>query len=109
MYSIYTSVSDPGFFPDPDQTFFLSPDPWKKRPKTGVKVEKIYISCTLNTVLFGQAYQNHHLDPHKFINERIRTFKLDHDPISDTATDPEKLYGSGGSGSPGHNHIRGQN
>ena len=52
---LLSSVSDPGFFlPDPDQTFFRSPDPdrpkiqirsgksgsLKKRPKTGVKVEK---------------------------------------------------------------------
>ena len=58
------------FFPDRDQTFFLSPDPDrpKIRPKTEVKVEKnlYFISSTLNTVLFGQAppkpYQNHHLD-----------------------------------------------
>ena len=41
----------------------------KKRPKTGVKVEKIvyFICSTLNTVLLGQAspipYQNHLLDP----------------------------------------------
>ena len=68
------------FFPDTDQTFFLSPDPdpdrpksqirisKKKRPKTGVKVEKMlyFISSTLNTVFFGQAppkpCQNHHLE-----------------------------------------------
>ena len=45
------------------------PDPWKKHPKTGVKVKKVlyFISSTLNVVLFGQTppkpYQNHHLDP----------------------------------------------
>ena len=55
------------FFPDPDQTFFSEagsgsaknpdPDPWKKHPKTRVKVEKIlyFISSTLNTFFFGQA------------------------------------------------------
>ena len=78
------------FFPDPDQIFFLSPDPdgpkirirsakirirKKNRPKTGVKVEKDFIgyryiiSSNLNTLLFGQfppnskTYQNYHLDP----------------------------------------------
>ena len=47
------------FFPDPDQTFFLSPDP--DRPKIRIQ------SSTLNAVIFGQAppkpYQNHQLDP----------------------------------------------
>ena len=50
---ILSSVSDPVFFPDADQTFFSesgsakNPDPirknqdsWKKRPKTRVTVEK---------------------------------------------------------------------
>ena len=46
-----------------------NPDPIrKKRPKTGVKTEKMlyFISSTLHTVLFGQAPRkpdkNHHLE-----------------------------------------------
>ena len=37
----FCSVSDPGFFPDPDQTFFLSPDP--DRPKIRIRSGKIRI------------------------------------------------------------------
>ena len=80
-FTYLTSVSDPVFFSRIRigiSLFYESgsgsaknpdPDPWKKRPKIGVKVKKIlyFISSTLNIVLFGQAppkpYQNHHLDP----------------------------------------------
>ena len=89
----FISVSVPGFFPDPDQPFLSrsgsdkNPDPWKKRPKTRIKVLKKYryllyfISCTLNIVLFGQAppkpYQKSSFRSYKFIHGRIRirTFK----------------------------------
>ena len=43
------SVSDPGFFPDPDQNFFLSPDP--DRPKIRIRSGKIRIRIREKNVL----------------------------------------------------------
>ena len=53
----------------------------KKRPKTGVKVEKMlyryFISSTSNTVLFGQAppkpNQKHLLEPTSLLMDRSET------------------------------------
>ena len=65
----------------------------KKRPKTGVKVEKIvyFICSTLNTVLLGQAspipYQNHLLDPVSLSMDGSGYLK----PGSGSATKPESF------------------
>ena len=70
------------FFPDPDITFFLSPDPYrpkiriqsgifgsgsmKKNSKTVEQVENfvIFIFSTLNTILFGQVRPKPNLKRH---------------------------------------------
>ena len=88
------------FFPDPDITFFLSPDPYrpkiriqsgifgsgsmKKNSKTVEQVENfvIFIFSTLNTILFGQVRPKPNLKTsfrsHLFVNGwiRIRVFKV---------------------------------
>ena len=78
--TIFTSVSDPGFPPDPDQSFFLNPDP--DRPKIRIRsgkipirireknvlkleLKKYYISylALLTLSFMVRLLQKHHLDP----------------------------------------------